>query len=90
MIDNTQQISKMLVRWWPTSIGWNISWLKSLYDDVRSAVIEFFYQWDPSNVAPIEEVCDRNGDYVEKSTMFGHIPLEYLGQLKNFLIDPPG
>ena len=30
--------------------------LKSLYDDVISAVDDFFYQWDPSSATLMEKV----------------------------------
>ena len=37
--------------------------LKSSYDDVISAAVDFFYQWDPSIATPIEEECRQPGIY---------------------------
>ena len=35
--------------------------LKSSYDEVISAVDDFFDQWDPRTMTPIEEVCGLQG-----------------------------
>ena len=36
--------------------------LKSTYDDVISAVDNYFDQWDPSTATPIVEVCRLLGE----------------------------
>ena len=62
--------------------------LKVSFDDVISAVADFLYQWDPSTATHLEDVCRLQRNDAEKQTLFGHIPWEYLGQLRNFSVDP--
>ena len=46
--------------------GRKVNRLKSSYDDVISAVDDFFDQWDPSIVTLMEEVCGLQGNNIEK------------------------
>ena len=41
--------------------SWILEWLKTSYDDVISAVDDFFEQWNPSTATPIEEECVPQG-----------------------------
>ena len=61
--------------------------LKSSYNEVTSAVDDFFfYQQDQNTKTPIEEVCGLDKDIMLKNTP--HIPWEYLGKPVNFSADP--
>ena len=41
--------------------------LKSLYDDIISAVDDFLVQWDPRMATSMEKECGVQGDYVSWS-----------------------
>ncbi len=36
-------------------------WLKSSYEEIISAVDDFFDQWDPNTVTLMQEVCEPQG-----------------------------
>ena len=59
------------------------SGLKSSYNEVISAVDDFFFdQCDPSTATLMEEVCDLQGIQCKK------INLIYIGQPMNFSVNP--
>ena len=63
----------------------HVGGLKSLYDYDISAV-DFF--WPEGFKYGNTKVGGPQGNYVEKSTLFGHIPWDYLGHSMNFSVDP--
>ena len=64
-------------------VDWIVHRLKSRYDDIISAIDDFFDHWNPSTVTQMKEVYELQGEFWRK-TSFGRIPFEYLDQPKNF------
>ena len=58
--------------------------LKSSYDDDISAVDDFL----TTGIQILQHRWKYKGDYIEKWTLLGHIPWEYLEQTMNFSVNP--
>ena len=46
----------IIYRYYTSIWGWaeKVHWLKRLYDDIISALVDFIDQWDPSTATPME------------------------------------
>ena len=61
---------------------------KISYNDIISAVDDFFDERDPSTATLMEEVCGLQGRLCWKINFSGYISWEYYGLPINFSADP--